>query len=153
MEALLRVREHVRKEGLKKTDEAWVVVDKDSWPEEHLVELHNWAQSRKNYGFALSNPKFEYWLLLHFEDAKGVATSQDCNKKLAKYLPNYDKHVNGQHFTAERIRTAVERAEKRDIPPCTDWPRKSGTTVYKLVRKILESSTRHSSSQQSPASA
>jgi hypothetical protein len=141
-EALLCVREYVRKESLKKFDEAWVVVDKDFWPEEHLTELHGWAQSRENFGFALSNPKFEYWLLLHFEDAKGVAKGEDCNKKLAKYLPDYNKHVDGRKFTREKIQSATDRAKKRDIPPCADWPRKPGTTVYKLVEKILESSTR-----------
>jgi len=148
-EALRRVREYVHKESLKRTDEAWVVVDMDYWSEEHLVELHGWAQSRKNYGFALSNPKFEYWLLLHFEDAKGVATGEDCDKKLAKHLPDYDKHVYGRKFTREKIQAAIDRAKKRDIPPCADWPRKTGTTVYKLVEKILESGTRYSSSQQS----
>jgi hypothetical protein len=147
-EALLRVREHIRKESLKKTDEAWVVVDKDFWPEVHLVELHGWAQSRKNFGFALSNPKFEYWLLLHFEDAKGVATGEDCDTKLAKHLPDYDKHVDGRKFTPDKIQAATDRAKKRDIPPCTDWPRYTGTTVYKLVEKILESGTRHPFSRQ-----
>jgi hypothetical protein len=138
-DALLRVREYIRKESLKKTDEAWVVVDKDSWEEEHLDELHNWAQSRSNYGFALSNPKFEFWLLLHFEDAKGVSTGEHCDRKLAKHLPGYDKHVDGQKFTRERIKNATDRAKNRDIPPCADWPRNTGTTVYKLVEKILES--------------
>src|ERR1700690_2870272 len=73
-EALNRVREYIKKEGLKRTDQAWVVVDKDSWPDEHLSELNTWAEGRDNYGFALSNPKFEYWLLLHFEDPTGVRT-------------------------------------------------------------------------------
>jgi hypothetical protein len=138
-DALLRVREYVRNEPLRKHDEAWVVVDKDSWEEEHLDELHNWAQSRSNYGFALSNPKFEYWLLLHFEDGKGIVTSEQCSNQLDKYLPDYDKHVDARKFTNERIKAATDRAKKRDNPPCTDWPRKTGTTVYKLVEKILES--------------
>lgn len=138
-EALLRVREHISKEGLRKNDEAWVVVDKDSWAEEQLGELHGWAQGRSNYGFALSNPKFEFWLLLHFEDAKGVVTSEQCSKQLTKYLPDYNKHVDARKFTNERIKAATDRAKKRDIPPCADWPRKTGTTVYKLIEKILES--------------
>jgi hypothetical protein len=141
IEALRRVRDYVKKESVKRTDEAWIVVDKDSWPEEHLVELHAWAQSRNNYGFALSNPKFEYWLLLHFEDANGVATSNDCDRRLRKHIRGYDKHVEAQHFTIDRIRTAADRARQRDNPPCVDWPRKPGTTVYKLVEKILKSGT------------
>jgi hypothetical protein len=131
-EALSRVREHISKEALRKTDEAWVVVDKDSWAEGHFDELHNWAQGHSNYGFALSNPKFEYWLLLHFDDAKGVVTSEQCSKLLAKHLPHYDKHVDARKFTNDRIRVATDRAKKRDTPPCSDWPRKTGTTVYKL---------------------
>src|SRR5208282_1251954 len=42
--ALGRAKEYVRKEGLKRDDEAWVVVDKDAWLDDHLVELHAWAQ-------------------------------------------------------------------------------------------------------------
>ena len=138
-DALLRVREHISKESLRKTDEAWGVVDRDSWAKEHLAALHSWAQSRSNYGFALSNPKFEFWLLLHFEDAKGVVTSEQCSKQLTKHLPDYNKHVDARKFTDERIKAATERAKKRDNPSCTDWPRNTGTTVYKLVEKILES--------------
>jgi hypothetical protein len=140
-DALNRVQEYVRKEKLKKKDEAWVVVDRDSWKEEHLHELHAWAQTRSNYGFALSNPKFEYWLLLHFEDANGVATSEDCDRKLSKHVHGYDKHVSARDFTREKVLAAATRARKRDTPPCADWPRKPGTTVYKLVEKILELST------------
>jgi hypothetical protein len=141
-EALKRVKEYVRNEDLKKSDEAWVVVDKDSWLEEHLAELHTWAQSHRNYGFALSNPKFEYWLLLHFEEANGVRTGDDCDQRLAKHLTAYNKHIEPQHFSIDRIRKATARAKKRDKPPCFDWPRKPGTTVYKLVEKILQPNVR-----------
>lgn len=59
--------DHLESEGLKSSDEAWLVVDKDQWTEEQLRQLHQWSLQQANYGFALSNPKFEYWLLLHFE--------------------------------------------------------------------------------------
>jgi len=149
-DALKCAREYVRKERLIKGDEAWVVVDKDSWLEEHLQQLHAWADGHDNYGFALSNPKFEYWLLLHFENANGVATADECDRRLRKHLPGYDKHVDSRHFTPDLIRTAAERARKRDTPPCTDWPRKPGTTLYKLVEKILESGTNSPVHAQSP---
>ena len=54
------MKKHLEKEGLKKTDEAWLVVDKDQWSDEHLFQLHQWSQQKENYGFALSNPKFEF---------------------------------------------------------------------------------------------
>ena len=142
--ALNHIEKYVREEGLEeaKGDEAWVVVDRDSWPENHFDALHTWAKKKSNYGFALSNPKFEYWLLLHFEDAKGVTTSKHCDDRLKKHISGYKKHIDSQHYPREKIDAAVTRAKQRDNPPCKDWPRDPpGSTVYKLVEKILESRT------------
>src|SRR5258708_7347426 len=71
LQVLKKMEVYLRKESLRKTDEAWIVVDKDDWAEDQLQELQQWAKKNINYGFALSNPNFEYWLLLHFEDGKG----------------------------------------------------------------------------------
>jgi len=84
----------------------------------------------------MSNPKFEYWLLLHFEDGSGVRSSGDCSERLKKYLPNYNKGIDIKRITPERILEAIYRAEKRDSPPCMDWPRGVGTTVYRLVKSL-----------------
>jgi hypothetical protein len=59
---------YLKEQRLLKTDEAWLAVDKDIWIDSQLQELHQWPQEAQNHGFALSNPSFEYWLLLHFED-------------------------------------------------------------------------------------
>jgi hypothetical protein len=37
---LKRMKEYLKKEGLKKSDEAWLVVDRDTWKEKDLVELY-----------------------------------------------------------------------------------------------------------------
>ena len=135
---LKRMRDHLRRQELKPTDEAWLVVDRDQWTDEQLAQLHGWAQERESHGFALSNPKFEYWLLLHFEAGNDIASSQDCTNRLKRYLPNYNKEIHARMFTRERIRDAIRRARQRDNPRCRDWPRMlGGTTVYKLVQNIL----------------
>jgi hypothetical protein len=46
--------------------------------------------------FALSNPKFEYWLLLHFNDGTGIASSRDCSDRLKRHLPGYDKGIDAR---------------------------------------------------------
>ena len=71
------MQQYLKDEDIKTTDEAWVVVDKDQWGDAQLNSLFRWSQSSTNFGFALSNPKFEYWLLLHFEDGNNVSTSRD----------------------------------------------------------------------------
>ena len=128
---------------LKKTDEAWLVVDKDQWSEQQLLSLHQWVSKRKRNGpergFAVSNPSFEYWLLLHFEDGNDIADLRQCIHRLRHHLPESGKSIDPQGFSEEMILKAVERARKRNNPPCTDWPRNPGcTTVYLLVEKILE---------------
>ena len=137
-QVLARMGKRLKKEQLRKGDEAWLVVDKDQWTEDQLSELHAWSEAEENYGFALSNPKFEYWLLLHFEDGAGVSTPRQCSEKLARHMPNYDKSFDSRKITAQMIQDAVRRAEQRDRPLCEDWPRHTGTTVYKLVQRILD---------------
>ena len=122
------------------SDEAWLVVDKDYWQDRDLEQLHKWSQGAENYGFALSNPRFEYWLLLHFEDGTRIGSLRECSIRLKKHLPDYDKNIDIRKITPDMIQDAVRRARVRDNPPCADWPRKFGsTTVYKLVENILNS--------------
>lgn len=135
---LKRMKRYIKQEALKKSDEAWLVVDRDHWNEEQLKELLRWVDMEESYGFALSNPNFEYWLLLHFEDGDGVTGSHSCIKKLKKHLPNYSKNINPGDFPHERVLRAIDRTRKRDSPPCKDWPRSSGSTVYRLVSRILD---------------
>lgn len=136
LRVLSRMNEYLKGENLKRTDEAWLVVEKDQWNNDQLTQLHKWSLKAGNYGFALSNPKFEYWLLLHFEDAKSLS-SRECTEHLKRHLPDYDKNITPSKITPERITDAIRRDGSRDTPSCPVWPQTSGTTVYKLVKNIL----------------
>ena len=136
-QVLKRMEGHLRQEELRSSDEAWLVVDKDQWTDEQLAALHTWAQGRDNYGLALSNPKFEYWLLLHFEDGAGITSSRDCTDRLRRYLPGYNKGIDARQITPAHVAEAIRRAKLRDTPPCVDWPKNTGSTVYRLVEAIL----------------
>lgn len=132
------MKRYLREQSLRKTDEAWLVVDKDQWSDEQLADLYDWSNQKDNYGFALSNPKFEYWLLLHFEDGAGVSSSRNCVDRLRRHLPDYEKYVDVRKFSGNRVREAIVRGRSRDNPPCADWPRSIGiTTVYRLVEKLV----------------
>jgi len=138
-EVLESVKRWIKDNGpLKEHDEAWLVVDKDAWSEEQLDELRGWvskaARGRFKRDLALSDPKFEYWLLLHFENT-GVRNSRECTDKLKRHLPYYEKDLNDHNLTHENIEQAISTARQRD-------GRGSGasTTVYKLVESILSCS-------------
>ncbi|MDP3705245.1 MAG: RloB family protein [Legionellaceae bacterium] len=138
-----KIRQHLKEENFKTTDEAWLVVDKDNWTEQQLTELYQWTKEANNYGLALSNPKFEYWLLLHFEEGNNITSSQECSKRLEQYIPDYNKGINVCKIKLlGNINDAIKRAKKRDTPPSIDWPRTIGnTTVYKLVESIQQATT------------
>ena len=126
---------YLENEELRNEDSAWLIVDTDQWTNDQLRGLHYWAGSDGRYGLAVSNPMLEYRLLLHFEDGNGVGSSRECVTRLRRHLADYDKNLQPR-MLRERVPEAVSRAERRDSPPCTDWPRAAGTTVYRLVREI-----------------
>lgn len=136
-QVLKRIQVHIKKETIKSSDEAWLVIDKDRWTNEQLKELHEWSKKQKNYGLALSNPKFEYWLLLHYEDGNGISSPRDCTERLKRWIPNYDKGIDIRKITRQQINYAIQRAKTRNQPPCMDWPQTIGTTVYLLIEKII----------------
>jgi len=139
LQALERIRSHLESKKLRKGDEAWIVVDKDNWRDQDLAQLFKWSLKSDSYGFALSNPKFEYWLLLHFEDGHGVRTPKECDDRLVRKLPDYCKNINPRLFSEARILEAISRAERKDSPLIIDWHRSEcGTTVHRLVKKLID---------------
>lgn len=139
-QVLNRMREHLRNEGLRASDQAWIVIDADQWSDDDIRALHEWTCGSENRGLAVSNPKFELWLLLHFEDARGVATAGDCDRRLRRHLPDYAKTIDRSKFPRDSVRSAIARARAKDTVPPTDWPHNPpGTTVYRVVERVLES--------------
>ena len=128
---------------LRDGDYLWIVVDRDEWPEEEIELCRMWAQDAKESpglckGFSLSNPKFEFWLLLHFEDGVNHTTSKACLEALCAHLPEYDKSLVRSDFSEDRISAAIQRA-KALLGTCdpADWPREAGkTTVFALCEAI-----------------
>lgn len=136
LQVLKRIKACIEEGSLRSSDEAWVVIDKDNWAEEHLVMLFEWSKKSENYGLAMSNPKFEYWLLLHFEDGYGISNGNECSVRLKKYLPEYDKSFDPRNITKIMIDKAIARAKKNDNLSCEKWPLKTGSTVYRLIQRI-----------------
>ncbi|MBN1905586.1 MAG: RloB domain-containing protein [Deltaproteobacteria bacterium] len=136
LHTLRRAKKFVDEKGLKKEDEVWLVIDRDQWDEEQLEEVFLGC-GVSHYNLSVSNPQFEYWLLLHFEDGKGVSGSKDCTQRLKRHLPQFEKGHLEVHKIQPGIQDAIDRAEAKDTPPCEDWPRTNGSTVYRLVKKLM----------------
>ena len=139
LQKLVQWQEH---NGVWPGDELWLVVDVDDRPATAFLPLVTWAdgsgKDKIRRALAVSNPKFEFWLLLHFEDGEGAKTRGACVKRLKEHLPDYDKAVDLRAFTAGNIREAITRARISDTPPAMGIPVPEGRTmVYRLVERLL----------------
>jgi hypothetical protein len=125
---LVHFADRLRKLHFEEFDEVWCVVDVDEFD----IEAASVAARRAGIELAISNPCFEFWLLLHFRGPCGPAKAcREIVTHLSKYVTDYDKtKLDFGHF-AERVPAAVERARK--IDPAVN----PSTGVWRLVEKVL----------------
>jgi len=100
-----------RKNELSANDEAWIVIDRDQWKQEHIQEVIDWVNGKPKDIFrrdlALSNPCFEFWLILHFEDGKELFTTEECKNKLKEYIKLNRNKVPEQSIQREQVKNAI----------------------------------------------
>ena len=136
-------------------DEFWIVMDVDRNWEEPWVSEWNEAITlceEKQYGYAISNPFFEIWLLLHHdiptdEDAFFAVTDTHSYEKTEHFrerlrvlgAPLKDKkHIRAKDYNTVNVMNAIERAKELHQDKTDLCPRYFATTVYLLLDKILE---------------
>lgn len=141
-QVLNQIKAAVDKTSLKAEDQVWIVIDRDDWPERDIDACAQWVAEKTSekiiFGLALSNPKFEYWLLLHFDDGVGAETPRACDQRLREYVPHYDKHIRGVNWL-EKVPMAIEHA-MRNLDLNKPWPKQKGqTSVVLLVKELLKS--------------
>ncbi len=115
-------------------DEIWCVFDVD----EH-ANLPDARQQARAHGIelAVSNPCFELWALLHFQDQTAYLDRRNARSRLKRHLPEYDKDL-----PFSRLRAAYEEAVRRsqeldrrceELGAPGDNP---STGVYRLAERI-----------------
>jgi hypothetical protein len=137
-------RERVRERAWSEGDEAWAVFDGD----EHIdANSHNWNDAvqtadSNRINLAVSNPCFELWYLLHYQDQFAQLSREDAEHRIRDRLGDYEK-ANGywpdplEPLTEEAIRRARRLADRlvaegagRHSNPSTD--------VFNLVESLLK---------------
>lgn len=136
-------------------DEFWVVADVDDHTSEK--NINKWTQTlidcdNKNYKYAITNPFFEAWLLLHHtepndDDYKYAVTENHPYEKTSHFKERLNndcgaglkngKNIKENQYTLEKIKNAIERAEKLHNKS-EKWPHNFGSTVYILLNNIME---------------
>lgn len=145
-------------------DEFWIVVDVDkNWSDEivNLAEAKTykdeWNEAislcqERNYGYAVSNPFFEMWLLLHHdsptpEDEAYAVTEEHPYEKTNHFLTRLKdlgaplkkkKSINTADYTFDKVKDAITRAEELHKDKTDLTPHYFTTTVYMLLNKLME---------------
>ena len=94
--------------GDKTSNEIWVLIDQDDWPAsdvESLKEGKSIRQAVSIYKVLQSIPKFELWVLLHFDKANGISTSKEIDERLKTIIQNYNKHLPDKSILPNRFLT------------------------------------------------
>ncbi len=124
-------------------DLAWAVFDGD---EHKAHNIENWRQAlqiaqEKDIRLAISNPSFEYWYLLHYQDQTGYLTRQQALSLLKTHIPKYEKSdvlYRGelQHRTESTIIRAKQVAHQASADALEPYSNPC-TYVWELVELIL----------------
>lgn len=134
-----------------KNDELWMIIDTDQW--KNIPEIISLCEAQGNMFVAVSNPCFEFWLLLHickFTDlTKGEIENLKENRKVSRsrrYIDQllgnkigdgYNKSNPRINRFVENVKIAIDEAkkiEKKDEKHPSDL----GSYVFKVVEKILK---------------
>lgn len=136
-----RMVRRMEKAALRPGDEAWLVVDKDRWTDGQLRPLAEWAEKQSGSirrRLFVSNPKFELWLLLHFEDATPGMTAHAIDGRLGSLIPGYDKSIPDTILSRDSVRSAIARSEALLRPSRFPWPESTGTTIHRGLGDLLD---------------
>jgi hypothetical protein len=119
-----------------KYNEVWCVFDGD----EH-ARLNQAIDQAVATGIsiAVSNPCFEIWILIHFQDQWAYITCDKAYADVKKHLPNYDKHVDFSRIQGKG-NEAVSRAKKMESRAVTagKWFDNPSTSVWRLVVSLCK---------------
>lgn len=138
-------------------DEFWIVTDIDDNLNEDKIEKFHEALDdcdHKGYGYAISNPFFELWLLLHHddvtsEDSAFAVTDVHNYKKTAHFrkrlrdlkaplIGKNKKQIKEEDYTRDKVLLAAQRAKDLYIEDGERYPKYLATTVFRLIDKMLE---------------
>lgn len=138
------IKKNRDKMDFQNDDLAFAVFDADLWqPQSVQIQKAMCDAGQAGIKVILSNPCFEVWFVLHFDESTAsYNSSKDVINKLRTYITCYEKNKNLFENLQESMNTALSRAEKLRA-----YHKKNGTIlsaqnpmtdVDELVRVLYE---------------
>lgn len=121
-------------------DAVWCVFDTEGQPGSSSFPRAVALARAHGFDLAISNPAFEYWYLLHFEETtRPFHNAVEVRHALEAHAPDYAKDLDFYPRLAPRMHEAIERAERvlgSHTAPETSFPNPS-SSVSRLVRLLI----------------
>ena len=130
-------------------DKMYLIVDRDK--KSFKEEQYNYVKEeckKKNFKLYVTNPCFEFWLLLHFDEVHSINREKLLENKrasskvryveseLKKYFP-YNKNKYNAELLIEKIDLAIEN-EKRFCEDIEELKDKLGSNIGLLIKELKE---------------
>jgi hypothetical protein len=133
--------------NFKNGDELWMIIDTDRW--KNIPNIIEACNNLQNMFVAVSNPCFEFWLLLHIKDVqeyteeelelllknKKIGSRNYVDTKIIEVVDSYNKANPKTDDFLPNIDIAILRAKNLDQPK-EEYPSKLGSHLYKLIEKL-----------------
>lgn len=135
--------------NFKLSDELWMIIDRDRW--KNIDDIILKCKEQKNMFVAVSNPCFEFWLLLHIKNIseynenelqfilKNGKTSKNgrtyVEKKIIEILGSYNKSNLKPELFLATIENAIKQAKTLNNPE-EEYPKNLGSFVYKILENL-----------------
>ena len=137
--------EYARRSG-DPFDEVWVVFDKDDFTDAQFNQAEAMVSGKRgqNWNAAWSNPCFELWFLLHFQDVEACLHQSVIVEKLERWLTGYHKGDRGMYRRllpkqSDALRRAEALVRDHEVQPAARIePARAGpcTMVHRLVASL-----------------
>jgi len=102
----------IEKSKMENYDSVWCVFDVDANSNQNIHQAKQLAD-RHDIQIAVSNPSFEFWYLLHYEDCRRALTNPELLIELSRVLPDYSKTDENTFYTIQQGQNcAISRAGK-----------------------------------------
>ncbi len=122
------------------TDEIWCVIDTENPINNPSLTAAIEKAGKNKINLAISNPSFEYWYFIHFENSsRPFANGQEMKKALKVHIPDYDESMVVFPLLDDLTQTAIDcalRLRERSLEGWDIFPNPS-TGVDKLVKEII----------------
>ena len=118
-------------------DHVWCVFDIDEHP-----NVGEAVQQARDNGIelAISNPCFELWILLHFEDQTAHIERRALHRACVRHLPGYEKKVpfdSLRRYYPDAVRRALSLRNWQETRGCDEYTTNPWTAVQNLTELIL----------------